>query len=1140
MAKSIENIIHNNLGHILTTGGKKKGFKNGLYQLKNSTHFYAKCQTVDKLSDVSISFNKYIYGNPLPNKIEKIGASKNNFFTDDLLVEVDWFILSARKYQAEINLFLNYKKDFENQFLIGNYQKALEAVEKAEKAIGYSVWAISAKFLVFEYTANQSKAKLLQTEILEKNTEGVFTTSLINFLSQRSERRLSANRYDNDVRNSLNNVRSNLNQANKDFYNFQLNFFEQLEYKEIKDVLGFDYVNSITDRYLTFRRTIIYCLANGISTEHLVPKIKYIGKRINDDLFGTINLFFDDDFKDATFFDQTYLKIVDLYYAGLYEEVCTLIKSQIATNDVDFNLINLYSRSLVLSNKNFEPLASNPCLVNEIADNIFKIYKRSTNPSESLYSLYQTVKNIDSFDISYGLNTYIKVEQKFKCNLNYMYLAGKKADPIVAELLDEKPEILNKVLDKILNKTFNSISVNYRKKLLSGTIEEVEGIDKTKFEIDSAKILFYSKKYDESLALWEKIYNSNQTSPPVLEASIDYIFRILSHTERYDVAIKWYVDSVIQNPFWVYKIDATTVHKALKKGRFKIVENNIYLPIFVSLVSADENEKSFAIEMFCKSKDVTFPSDYFNHEEFEKNHYSELFYFYSCNNETLKYYKHLNTTKKRLDERINICNFLATHFETNKENYSQELNLLTNELIIHEGTQKLDESKIYANDQAILNKDLDEYEGLYNRYITLAGLVLKNLKILTINKNELRFLDKKGDMEYSQNEIEYSKHADIDAFYNVFSVIREKFLFSKFGIVTYLSTRIRHGVLLGELRPELERNNLIFFKNKLKDRYEPNSFWLNNPKLSQEDKNKLIQLITDFSSKIDTLINKIIKENIQISLDGEHENGWFDYEFSLENLTTYSITLFYEENYKAFCKKILEILWERTDENLEKIRTILQDEIKTEFVDLMNEFDANLKKMLDKEKMPEIFTAVTTCSTNIQTKIDKIASWFKRSGKTHSDFQLQMLMDIICINVQRAHPLKTLQVSPTYSFSPIIKGEFYEHFNDFIRIFIENILKHTSGNNIPCTISISQEDGNIIMIFENGNISPESEIPVEYVGNEVQVDGIKLITEGKSGIMKALKTIKDDLRCDQNNIFFKMDNDKLRVTAKINYTQLIA
>ena len=1139
MTKKISNIIHNNLGHILTTA-KKNSFKNGLYNLKNSSNFYAKCGTVDTLSGVSKAFNKYIYGNPIPKEIEQIGASKNNFHAKDFSIELDWFILAARKYQSEINLFLFYKREFENHFLVGNYEGAIDSISKAEKAIGYSIWAISSKFLVYEYTANQSKAKLLQTEILEKNKEGVFTSSLLSFLSQRAERKLSAYRYDNDLRNALNNVRSNLDQANKDFYNFHLNFFEHLEYKEIRDVLVFDFVNPIADRFLTFRRTIIYCIANGLHLESIIPKLKYLRKRIDDELFSTINLFFDEKFESDSFFDKDYLKIIDLFYAGLHDEVIVLIKNRVRTNEIDFTLINLYSRSLVLSRNTFAPIVAKPSLANEIAENIYKIYKRDTNPSEAIYSLYQAAKNIDEFDISYSLNTYIKIEQNIKCNLNYFYLGGKKADPIIAELFIEKPEIIVKVLDKISDRTFNSISIEYRKRLLLGNIDGVKGVDKTKLEIDSAKLLFKNKKYDESLELWALIAENNQTTPPVLEVSIDYIFRILTEKTAYNEAVKWYVDSFIRNPFLVFKIDASAVHKALKKGRFKNIENNIYLPLFISLVSGDENEKSFAIEMFCKSKGIAFPSEYFTHTEFTKTSYTELFFFYSCNNETLKYYKHLNATKKRLDERINICSFLAKNFDTNKESYIQELNLLTNELIIHEGTQKLDESKIYANDQAILNNDLDEYEGLYNRYITIAGLVLKNLKILTINKNELRFLDKKGEVEYSQNEIEYSKNADLDAFYSLFSIIREKFLFSKFGIVTYLSTRIRHGVLLGELRPELERNNLIFFKNKLKDKYEPNSFWMNNSKLSQEDKNRLVQLITEFSDRIDNLINKIIKENIQIGLNGEHEHAWFDYEFSLKELESYSIALFYEENYKAFCKKVLEILWLRTDENLERIRKILQNEIKEEFVNIMNQFEANLIRLIGKDKIPPIFTALTTSSTNIQNKIDKIALWFKRSGKTHNDFKLNMLMDIICTNVQRAHPLKALEVSSIYQFEKVIKGEFYEHFNDFIRIFIENILKHTHGNKVNCSISISQENDNIIMVFENGNVNPDSEIPIEYVGNQNKVDGLKLVTEGKSGLMKALKTIKDDLRCEDNDLFVKTDNGKFKVTAVINFTHLIA
>jgi len=41
------------------------------------------------------------------------------------------------------------------------------------------------------------------------------------------------------------------------------------------------------------------------------------------------------------------------------------------------------------------------------------------------------------------------------------------------------------------------------------------------------------------------------------------------------------------------------------------------------------------------------------------------------------------------------------------------------DLIVYEGTQKLEESKIYANDQAIINYELNEIEGLFNRYKTI-------------------------------------------------------------------------------------------------------------------------------------------------------------------------------------------------------------------------------------------------------------------------------------------------------------------------------------------------------------------------------------------------------------------------------------
>lgn len=1141
MAKSLENIVHNNLGQILTAkSDAKKNFRHGLFLLKNSGNFTAKYKTAERLSGVSLNFNKYIFGNPMPNCIENVGVAKSNFYTKELLSEIEWFMISARKYHAEITLFLNFKSNFENNFLLGNYKDAMDTIEQAEKTVGVSLWSLSSKFLVFEYTASQAKAKLLQTEVMEKNKSGIFTSSLINFLSHRSERRLSAYRYDSDLKNALNSVKSNLSQANKDYYGFQLNFFETPEFKELKDVLCFDYCNPIIDRYLTYRRAIIYGVSGSLLNEEILQRVFYLNKKLNDDLFGTINLFFDDAFENKEYFDEEYLKIIDLYYTGLYDEVCESIKNKILKTGVDFSLVNLYSRSLVLNKKEFNSLIVAPSVLNEIAENIYKIYKRNSNPAEALYGLYQISKNIDSFDFNYGLNAHIKCEQGITISNFYSALSCKKADPMVIEMFDNKPEMALKILDKIEKSTFSSIALSYRKQIINGNLVQVEGVDLNKLEIDRAKLLFKNKHYEEALNAWFSIFKKHNDKPPILEASVQYIFNILSSTDRYDEAIKWYVDSVLRNQFIVFKLNAEKVHKALKKGRFKIVENNIYLPIFISLVSSDENEKAFAIEMYCKSRGAIFPSQYANLEEFVLTPLEELFLHFSCNNETLNNYKHLNTTKKRLDERINICNFLALSNTPNKQTYIDEINLLTNELIIHEGTQKLDDSKIYANDQAILNKELDQFEGLYNRYSTIAGLIYKNHRILTLNKNELRLLDKKGEMEYGHNEVEYSDQADIDSFYNIFSVIRDKFLFSKFGIVTYLSTRIRHGVLLGELRPELEKSNLIFFKSKLKDKYEPNAFWFNNPRLTDEDKKYLIQLISEFSQQIDDLINTIIKENIQIKLAGDHENGWFDYQFSLDELSEYSFTLYYSEDYKDFCKKVLEILWSRTNENLETIRGILQEDVKPKFVNILNDFDGKLHKLLGKDKMPEIFTAVNIASTNLQNKIDKISTWFNRSGKVHSDFKLDLLVGIICKNVQRAHPLKTLNISTNYSVDFLIKGEFYEHFFDFIRIFVENIYKHTTGTKVKCLISIEVIKNEIIMIFENGSLSPDSDLPIYKDEDGLSLNRVKLLTEGKSGFVKVIKTIKDDLKNETNDLSLEYIDDKFRVTVIINYANLKA
>ncbi len=1134
-----KDLIKHHLNSVLTD---KKGFKSGIYHLKQYPRIEIVSETAKRLMKLSNNFIKYFYGNPMPKELNRIGVVDiTNFYANDLKIEVQWLFLSLKKYRAELSIFVNLKDTFENFFIIGEYKKAQEILDQIISHTGLSIWSVTSQLLIYEYTSKQDKAKLYLSEILTQNKKGVFTSSLVNFISQRVEKKLSAYKYDSDLKGSLGNVKTNLDRANRDYYNFQLNFFETEKFEELKNILGFDYNNSVVDRYFTLRKLLIYSICKGIDVEYMVSNIKKIQNIIPDNLFNSIMLLGNSKEIDNSFFDIQYLKIIDLYYSGLYQEVVESIREYIKSNNVNFTIINLYSRSLVLGNLEFKSLKESPCLLNEIADNIYKIYQRNSNPIGSIYSLYQISKNINHFDINFQLNSFIKKEQNVESNDGYFFFTLPKLDPKLIQLLNNKPVQLKDIVETVISKTYNSIAISYNYNTINGDFESIEGISNEKINIDKAIYLYEKEYYPEALIKWKEIFNSSLEIPPIKEVAIRYIFQILNKLELLDECIKWYTDNYIQNMYSIYKIDASDIHKKLRKGKFKNITNNIYLPIFISLISSDENEKGFALELFCKKNDAKLPSDLINDLDISKDNFFEVFYNISCSNETLGNYRHIHGTREQLEERINICNYLVKQYPINREFYSQELGLLTNELIIYEGTQKLDESKIYANDQAILNREINEFEGLYNRYMTIAGLYLKNIKILTVNKNELRFLNKKNEIEYDQNEIEYSTQGHIDSFSNIFSVIRDKFLYSKFGIVTYISTRIRHGVFLGELRPELEKKGLIFFKNKLLDKYEPNSFWLRHSNVDEHQRNMLIEAISSFSEEIDNLITSIIKNNIQIKIQGENEEGWFDYDFYYNELENFAVELYYEDNYKDFSKRVLDILWSRTDVNLESIRNTLQNEIKFHFTDILNNFESKLHVIFGStENFPQIFTSLSSCSTEIQRKIDKIATWFKRSGSTHSNFRLEPLIRIICKNVQRNYPLKDLTLSLESSFEKEIKGEYYQHFNDFLRIFVDNMLKHSIENDINCNVTIKKDQDLLNIILENNCPNEEVDIPLTKVGDGVaQLDLIKLVTEGKSGLMKAAKTIRDDLKNEENSLFFKRTKEHFAVVTSINYTQLI-
>lgn len=96
------------------------------------------------------------------------------------------------------------------------------------------------------------------------------------------------------------------------------------------------------------------------------------------------------------------------------------------------------------------------------------------------------------------------------------------------------------------------------------------------------------------------------------------------------------------------------------------------------------------------------------------------------------------------------------------------------------------------------------------------------------------------------------------------------------------------------------------------------------------------------------------------------------------------------------------------------------------------------------------------------------------------------------------------------------------------------MLKHTSREIINAKIKIVSDESLFAISLESDSPSTDNSF-LEAEG----VSSIKLVTEGKSGLSKAFKIIKDDLGNANNTVRYFPTSNSFRIVATINYLNLI-
>lgn len=495
------------------------------------------------------------------------------------------------------------------------------------------------------------------------------------------------------------------------------------------------------------------------------------------------------------YYDKSFISILDKYYTGKYDEAIVECKLYLLEKPYNFDVLKLYCRALLFKNNGFRPVIdSADSVLNEVARLVYSIMTEQDNAA-SIDLLYQRSKNLYGLSFACGLDYYIKEEKKWEKD-PWLHLSTMTCfDPFFQNAYKDNKEKLA-YLDWGLKHDKGSIVIPYQKRRIEKLTTNESMVVPYIREVDNAKITFENKEYEKAIKLWDLIIEKNSEYIPTVQTAVEYTFMsyINMGVANRQKAIRFYVDKYIGNKAFVSKVDTKQFMIDIKNSRYEGLKNDIDFLIFVFLNAENYPQKQFVLESYCKYENVMYPSELFPKFKRKDPQKIELFLYLLVTDDLLYHHYKLKSTLDVLDEKIKIASYLKSNFSDNTL-YANMCTELMHEIVAYRGMKKMDDSKIFVNEDAIMKYELCKIDDLYDRFKKQAALFRSNRVFVLVNGADFSH---NNAADLIDDIATYSNNAIEEVALQIFNVIRYAFLKSRFGLGTYLSTRIRHGVFEGE------------------------------------------------------------------------------------------------------------------------------------------------------------------------------------------------------------------------------------------------------------------------------------------------------------------------------------------------------
>ncbi len=468
-------------------------------------------------------------------------------------------------------------------------------------------------------------------------------------------------------------------------------------------------------------------------------------------------------------------------------------------------------------------------------------------------------------------------------------------------------------------------------------------------------------------------------------------------------------------------------------------------------------------------------------------------------------------TRDLENERMSVLSLLVKLDQDNAKEYETELREITRAQLIFRGVRQVERSKIYVDIAALRKLFEKRHKENFQRLRSLVRI--NGVAGGPALEEALRDVPLGKPLPQELLEIPKDETSSL-----LLEMIR--WLFQQcttnpeHGLDCYLSMRIRHGTLFGQLRKPLEAEKIITQKASDTGDYEANSYWpIRLFQLEQDLLAGIDARLAEFSAEYDAFITQISNELIQVQ-GPDKPKGLFSIVLMSIRFRIWASEISSELSFDAFFDGCVELFWEAVSASLDMVRSVIDEQLKPRVTAMFANLERDIEDLAGSAPTVDLDRAIRTAQTGAHQALDLVKDWFQPPQPTaEPNFPIEDLIDVGLQSVRKIRrdfdPEVDLEVPPLPPFASALTL-----FSDIFFIIFDNIRQHSGVAGRPQVRIVVEDQGDSLRINACSEIaawacSEAARAKIGRIKDLIASNGYQqaVTSEGGTGLIKLRKLV---------------------------------